>query len=137
MKVNSDTGTVNILNSISSQNMQSKMISYNISRYCKPFEIVHLKEGDCTSFCELYNTLIQGCGLPLMELVHLERPFSFVMSKKCQVVNIEPGESVNFARHTILAFKNEDGSDGYFDPVIGKHVNPAYYGKSIDNYIIA
>ncbi len=127
--------TLQSLEKIAIQNQETMTFRYNISKKRDPFEMITDKNGDCTSFCQLYMALAEACDLRPLDLYSLDRPFSFQLSDPAEITGAAPNQQMTFASHTILRLQQEDGTIAYFDPVLGKSVNPDHYGDSLATYL--
>ena len=80
--------------------------------------------------------LAEACGRNEITTVDIDKPFAFTVDENLDIPGSQPGEEMRFARHTILCIANVEGQKHYFDPVVGKAVNPEHYGKSLADYLL-
>ena len=80
--------------------------------------------------------LAEACGRNEISIFDIDMPFAFTVDENADIPGIQPGKEMHFARHTILRIANAEGQEDYFDPVVGKAVNPAHYGKSLAEYLL-
>jgi len=116
------------LSCIAQQNRVQLMFKYRMDKHRDAFAMVAERDGDCVSFSNLYQTLGKAVGLTELKTVHIDRPFAFQLSHTDEIPGGQANQRFSFARHTILAVRDERGNQRHFDPVFGCEVDPAHYG---------
>lgn len=116
------------LSSVAQQNRVQLMFKYRIDKHRDAFAMVAERDGDCVSFCNLYQTLGKAVGLTELETVHIDRPFAFQLSQTDEIPGAQANQRFSFARHTILVVRDERDNQRHFDPVFGCEVDPTHYG---------
>jgi hypothetical protein len=134
--VQGDESPMEILENLHAQNTKQNMFTYEINKFRTPVQMVAHRDGDCESFCNLFQLLGSAAQIKNMTQKHMEgemrirRPDQFADS----VAGVR-GESLLMARHSILQL--DDGEHRqYFDPVFGQQVDPHYYGRDPDRYLL-
>ena len=134
--IEDDEKPLNLLKKIATQNFNQNIFSYRINKYRDPFDMVRHRDGDCSSFTQLFTILGRAAGIKNLSTVELSGDMKFTLSEKPEIPNLRSGESVEFARHTILAIPDQDSNKKlYFDPVFGCQVEPSHYGSDLNSYL--
>nr|WP_129591729.1 MULTISPECIES: PipA/GogA/GtgA family type III secretion system effector [unclassified Pseudomonas] len=135
--INGTESPLEMLEAIAHQNARQQLFSYRSDKHRDPFEMVAQRDGDCTSFVDVFKLLGNALGIEHLSSHHLQGPMRFTLSTTPEIVNGEAGQDVEFARHTILVLTDpHSGESLYFDPVFGRRVAPEHYGHDFERYLI-
>ncbi|CAM9276067.1 unnamed protein product [Ectocarpus sp. 12 AP-2014] len=135
--IKDDENPLRILEKMAQQNFRQNIFSYRIDKYREPFDLVRHRDGDCSSLARLFSTLGKAAGIESINTVELDGKMDFTLSEKPEIPNLKGGQTVEFARHTILAVHNtKTETTSYFDPVFGCEVDPSHYGSDLSKYLI-
>lgn len=86
------------------------------------------KRGDAKAACRFYLVMAQAAGFKAQTHV-----FSVAGNLSVAVAN-RPGEHHPLSEHAVLKISDENGNSCYFDPLLGRAVNP-FRSDSMENYL--
>lgn len=133
--VDGSEGPMALMEKLASENARQQIFSYCIDKIRSPFRMVATRDGDCRSFCDLYKMLANAAGIQTVERFDMKGEMPVQLSKShSEIVGQAPGDKLLMARHSILKLQDDEGIR-YFDPVFACRVDPAFYGKDLDNYL--
>lgn len=132
-----DESPLGILGQMAQQNFRQRIFSYRIDKYRDSFDLVRHRDGDCTSLAHLFALLGKAAGIQGITTKILDTEMAFTLSEDPEIPNLRGGQTVAFARHTILAVRDAKADTmAYFDPVFGCEVTPHYYGLALSSYLM-
>ncbi|MHC8403394.1 PipA/GogA/GtgA family type III secretion system effector [Pseudomonas sp. MDT1-17] len=132
-----DESPLGILGQMAQQNFRQRIFSYRIDKYRDPFDLVRHRDGDCSSLAHLFALLGEAAGIQGITTKVLDTEMAFTLSENPEIPNLKGGQTVAFARHTILAVRDAEADTMvYFDPVFGCEVAPHYYGLALSSYLM-
>ena len=133
-KVTGSESPMELLAKLARENEALQQFSYRSDKKRDPFDMVTERDGDCESYANVFKMLAETAGVEGLAYHHFEAPMSFTAAD-IPGGGSQLGNSIDFARHTILACRGADGRVEYFDPVFGRQIDPEHYGKDVDLYL--
>lgn len=134
--VRGEETAIALLEKLAEQNVQQKMFAYRIDKYRDPVQMVEARNGDCQSFCTLFKMLGKAAQIEGIEQLNMEGKMQVELSNETpEIAGAAPGAKMLMARHSILQL-NDGEQSRYFDPVFGKQVDPAFYGRDQARYLL-
>jgi len=128
--------SMDLLAQLARENQTLQLLSYHADVKRDPFDMVTTPQGDCETFSTVFEMLAQAAGSHDLARHEFSTPMSFSVADIPGASVRQATDTVDFMRHTILSCRDNEGRLAHFDPVFGRQVNPDFYGKDVDRYLM-